>query len=307
MIAYLSDLGILASSMWQWVLPENTKVPGVAGQAVPRMIPIDLADPYTEHRVAAALEAVYLRRSDAIISRQDGASQGSGVEPLDWTLPRLLTTKFRSQPRLLSGMRALWQGALPTSSKTRQRVCPACKVPADLDHILWHCQWWTAVEGTVPPEFQAWRKKWTHPAIWTRGVAPTEDVTIRLPPAAFQLTTTGQWDCLPEEAVVGTDATGGPNSSEPSLRLVTAGAVAAVSPEEGPPQVVATAAINLPIGATVVQGEAFALGLAAKLSAGQVDDLTADCQPAIRQAEQGAPTRSKLGTLHDAPPELVEA
>ena len=159
MIAYLSDLGILASSLWQWVLPENTKVPGVAGQAVPRMIPIDLADPYTEHRVAAALEAVYLRRSDAIISRQDGASQGSGVEPLDWTLPRLLTKKFRSQPRLLSGMRALWQGALPTSSKTRQRVCPACKVPADLDHILWHCQWWTAVEGTVPPEFQAWRAR----------------------------------------------------------------------------------------------------------------------------------------------------
>ena len=130
MIAYLSDLGIHASLLWQWVLPENTQVPGVAGQAVPRMIPIDLADPYTEHRVAAALEAVYLRRSDAIISRQDGASQGSGVEPLDWTLPRLLTKKFRSQPRLLSGMRALWQGALPTSSKTRQRVCPACKVPA---------------------------------------------------------------------------------------------------------------------------------------------------------------------------------
>ena len=83
--------------------------------------------------------------------------------------------------------------------------------------------------------------------------------------------------------------------------------MAAVIPEEGPPQVVATAAINLPIGATVVQGEAFALGLAAKLSAGQVDDLTADCQPAIRQAEQGAPTRSKLGTLHDAPPELRTA
>ena len=28
MIAYLSDLGINASSLWQWVLPENTEVPG---------------------------------------------------------------------------------------------------------------------------------------------------------------------------------------------------------------------------------------------------------------------------------------
>ena len=47
MIAYLSDLGINASSLWQWVLPENTEVLGVAGQAVPRLIPINLADPYT--------------------------------------------------------------------------------------------------------------------------------------------------------------------------------------------------------------------------------------------------------------------
>ena len=198
-------------------------------------------------------------------------------------------------------MRALWQGALPTTSKTRQGVCPTCKLPADLDHILWHCQWWTTVEGAIPLEFQSWRKKWTHPAIWTRGVAPQKDVTIQLPPAAFQLATTGQWDSLPSGSVIGTDATGGPNSSEPSLRLVTAGVVAAVIPEEGPPQVVATAAINLPIGTTVVQGEAFALGLAAKLSSGQVEDLTANCQPAIRQAEQRAPTRSKLGTSTRTP------
>ena len=222
MVAYLSDLGIDASSLWQWVLPGNTEFFGVAGQAVPRQIPINLEDPYTEHMVAVALEAVYLRKSDAIIARQDGASQGNCVEPLDWTLPHLLTKKFRSQPRLLTGMRAPWQGALPTTSKTRQGVCPACKVPADLDHILWHCQWWTTVEGAIPPEFQSWRKKWTHPAIWTRGVAPQKDVTIQLPPAAFQLATTGQWDSLPSGSVIGTDTTGGPNSSEPSLRLVTA-------------------------------------------------------------------------------------
>ena len=45
--------------------------PRVAGQAVPKQIPINLEDPYTEHVVAAALEAVYLRRSDAIIAKQD--------------------------------------------------------------------------------------------------------------------------------------------------------------------------------------------------------------------------------------------
>ena len=72
----------------------------MAGQAVPRMTPIDLADPYTEHRVAAALEAVYLRRSDAIISRQDGASQGSGVEPLDWTLQ--VAYRLENSPTSLS-------------------------------------------------------------------------------------------------------------------------------------------------------------------------------------------------------------
>ena len=62
--------------------------------------------------------------------------------------------------------------------------------------------------------------------------------------------------------------------------------------------------INLPPGTTVVQGEAYAIGLAAHLTLGQVSDLTADCQPAIRQAEQQTPARSKLGTLHDAPTQL---
>ena len=180
MVAYLSDLGVNASSIWQWGFPEEVEVPGVAGRAVPRQITIDLDDPYTEHKVASALEATYLRRSDALIAKQDGASCNGRTESLDWTLPRQLTKTFRSQPRLLTGMRALWQGAIPTASKTRQGVCPACKVPADLEHVLWHCKWWTTVEGVVPPEFKAWRRKWTHPAIWTRGVAPTKDISIKL-------------------------------------------------------------------------------------------------------------------------------
>ena len=80
MVAYLSDLGVNASSLWQWGFPEEVEVPGVAGRAVPRQIEIDLNDPYTEHKAASALRG-------AMRSLPSRMGRHATVVPNPWTGP----------------------------------------------------------------------------------------------------------------------------------------------------------------------------------------------------------------------------
>ena len=200
-------------------------------------------------------------------------------------MPKRLLRAKASRPNHLLSLRAVWQGAFYTTAKGAKRRCPLCRCDADLRHVLLDCKWWQGRGATIPPHWTKLRQMWPSETLWVRGLPPAEYATAPpLSPSAHELNRTGVWSgnqCIDgDNLVFGTDATG--TTNDPRTRIVAV-AVVACSLHNGVLTEVGRLSQVLPLGCSVVQGEAYALALLLRNTTGVVA-TTADCKPAIAQA-----------------------
>ena len=282
MIAYLQDHKVDASDPRLWRFPKGS----LQGQGLWRFTgdTVSLQPSLSmEHQVEEALHRLLQSAANHRIAAQDagaGASQG-----IDWTVPRRLLRAKTSRPNLILSLRAVWQGAFYTTTKGAKRQCPLCRCEADLRHVLLECQWWQGRGSTIPPHWAKLSQKWPSDTLWVRGLPPAEYSTAPpLSPSALELKRTGVWSGNQsidgDGLVFGTDATG--TTNDPRTRIVAV-AVVACSLHNGVLKEVGSLSQVLPLGCSVVQGEAYALALLLRNTTGVVA-TTADCKPAIAQA-----------------------
>ena len=282
MIAYLQDHKVDASDPRLWRFPKGS----LQGQGLWRFTgdTVSLQPSLSmEHQVEEALHRLLQSAANHRIAAQDagaGASQG-----IDWTVPRRLLRAKTSRPNLILSLRAVWQGAFYTTTKGAKRQCPLCRCDADLRHVLLDCKWWQGRGSTIPPHWAKLSQKWPSDTLWVRGLPPAEYSTAPpLSPSALELKRTGVWSGNQsidgDGLVFGTDATG--TTNDPRTRIVAV-AVVACSLHNGVLKEVGSLSQVLPLGCSVVQGEAYALALLLRNTTGVVA-TTADCKPAIAQA-----------------------
>ena len=273
MIAYLQDHNVDASDPRLWHFPKGS----LQGQGLWRFTgdTVSLQPSLSmEHQVEEALSRLLQSAANHRIAAQDagaGASQG-----IDWTVPRRLLRAKTSRPSLILSLRAVWQGAFYTTAKGAKRRCPLCRCDADLRHVLLDCKW---------PHWAKLSQKWPSETLWVRGLPPAEYATAPpLSPSALELNRTGVWSGNQsidgDSLVFGTDATG--TTNDPRTRIVAV-AVVACRLHNGVLTEVGRLSQVLPLGCSVVQGEAYALALLLRNTTGVVA-TTADCKPAIAQA-----------------------
>ena len=282
MIAYLQDHKVDASDPRLWRFPKGS----LQGRGLWRFTgdTVSLQPSLSmEHQVEEALHRLLQSAANHRIAAQDagaGASQG-----IDWTVPRRLLRAKTSRPNLILSLRAVWQGAFYTTTKGAKRQCPLCRCDADLRHVLLDCKWWQGRGSTIPPHWAKLSQKWPSDTLWVRGLPPAEYSTAPpLSPSALELKRTGVWSGNQsidgDGLVFGTDATG--TTNDPRTRIVAV-AVVACSLHNGVLKEVGSLSQVLPLGCSVVQGEAYALALLLRNTTGVVA-TTADCKPAIAQA-----------------------
>eukprot|EP00439_Symbiodinium_sp_Y106_P000669 s9920_g1.t1 len=282
MIAYLQDHNVDASDPRLWHFPQGS----LQGQGLWRFTgdTVSLQPSLSmEHQVEEALSRLLQSAANLRIAAQDagtGASQG-----IDWTVPRRLLRAKTLRPSHILSLRAVWQGAFYTTAKGAKRRCPVCRCDADLRHVLLDCKWWQGRGATIPPHWAKLRQKWPSETLWVRGLPPAEYAAAPpLSPSALELNRTGVWSGNQpidgDSLVFGTDATG--TTNDPRMRIVAV-AVVACSLHNGVLTEVGRLSQVLPLGCSVVQGEAYALALLLRNTTGVVA-TTADCKPAIAQA-----------------------
>ena len=146
MIAYLQDLGVKAQDPSSWQCPANSlQGPGLwsfPGDII-SLVPGQTTRIHAEEGLRRLLQFWTNHR----ISQQDA---GSGAERgVDWSVPRRLLKSQSKRPNHLTALRSVWQGAFCTTTKGAKRICPLCKKPANIRHVLLECRWWSG-RGPAP-------------------------------------------------------------------------------------------------------------------------------------------------------------
>ena len=283
MIAYLQDLGVKAQDPSSWQCPTNSlQGPGLwsfPGDVI-TLAPGQTTRIHAEEGLRHLLQFWTNHR----ISQQDA---GSGAERgVDWSVPRRLLKSQLRRPNHLTALRSVWQGAFFTTTKGAKRTCPLCKKPANIRHVLLECRWWSGRGPAPPPHWKKLQAAWPAESFWVRALPPASYTACpEWPSGAFQPVFAGAWrnkhriDAT--DLVFGTDATG--TTNDPRTRVVAA-AVVACTLEGGVLTEIGRITQVLPAGCNVVQGEAWALALPLRHTFGNAA-VTADCKPAIAQAE----------------------
>ena len=168
----------------------------------------------------------------------------------------------------------MWQGAFFTTTKGAKRTCPLCKKLANIRHVLLECRWWSGRGPAPPPHWKKLQAAWPAESFWVRALPPASYTAC---PEAWR----NKHRIDATDLVFGADATG--TTNDPRTRVVTA-AVVACTLEGGVLTEIGRITQVLPAGCNVVQGEAWALALLLRHTLGNAA-VTADCKPAIAQAE----------------------
>ena len=269
LVAYLHDLKIEASNLYEWRHQEEVVHP--------------FRQACSLQAVAAFLRRVAVKARLVRISLQDNAQDL--LHGIDWTVPRKILNKCLTKSRQASHYRTAWQGAFLTTHKSRER-CPKCGAVAHIRHILYECPWWQDQGSHIPSHWEGIKDI---PEItWTRGLVPAQ--LTALPSYSYgeeSLRIEGRWlEPFPDqspELVYGTDASGGGFSADPRLRVVSWAAIVGVV-EDGRLTVLGKASGRLPPGSSIAQGEASALVFILSRVGGTLRVLS-DSKAAISQAE----------------------
>ena len=207
------------------------------------------------------------------------------AQGIDWTVPKKILKQCLSGSKQASYYRTAWQGALLTSHKSRS-LCPKCGRVITVRRALCDCPFWEDCKTPVPEHWEG--VKDLPEVFWTRGLVPS--ALTKMPEFSHgeaSVIQEGNWS-QPfqnegEQLVFGTDASGGPFSSDPRLRVVS-WAVVYGRVKEGQFCFEGQASGRLPQGATVTQGEAAAMAFVLKETTKEAT-VIADSKASIAQAE----------------------
>ena len=163
-IAYLLDLGVVCEKPDLWQHP--------AGDLHLRWSCKDAA------RAAWAWVEKLLRakRLERISSQEGCFSLRQGV---DFTVPRQLARRRHVRADTLTGLQAVWQGALVSASKPG--FCTRCRCALSLEHVLWQCPF---IAEAFHDDMQEARQEFPWPSLWLRGLVPLQAVRHPVPSRA---------------------------------------------------------------------------------------------------------------------------
>ena len=89
-----------------------------------------------------------------LLSQQ--TSCGMLEDGVDWTVPKRLVHKHKSRSDRLTGMRAVWQGAVLRGTRSGTTVCPLCQKEASTKHVLRECLFWKDRQPEIPRHWAKW-------------------------------------------------------------------------------------------------------------------------------------------------------
>ncbi|CAE7606948.1 unnamed protein product [Symbiodinium sp. CCMP2592] len=263
MVQYCIDLRINVSDPLRWVHSSGVLL-------------LDVTNPGLFLSVRRFLtQVVALERASrfgAVLTAQ-GAQQG-----VDWSVHRkLLKVSKLSSPRW--AFHAVWQGRTLHAGNGGFSHC-ACGAENTLHHVYYECP---LAPAKLSPALRSFQRKHPDPCFWLRGMVPKAWTTPQVSASALETRVTGLFCHQPVDVtglLIGTDASGGPNTHDPRLRAVGWSVVlcelrADCLIEHG------TISGLLPPGSTVPQGESLAIIEALKATTGSFD-LTGDCKPALK-------------------------
>ena len=263
MIQYCLDLNIDVSDPLRWV----------HGSGV---LSLDVTDPglfLSVRRFLTKVVALERAARFGAVQTANGAQEG-----VDWSVHRKLL-KVAKTPSPKWAFHAVWQGRVLHSGNGG---CPLCTCGAEnsLHHVYYECP---LSPVKLSQTLRGFQRKHQDPCFWLRGMVPKAWTSPSVPAPALETRVTGLFCHQPVDVsglLIGTDASGGPNTRDPRLRAVGWSVVLCELRAE---RLVELGTISgmLPPGSTVPQGEAFAIIQAIQTTVGSFD-LTSDCKPALR-------------------------
>ncbi len=276
MVCYFKDLGIDASDpqKWQYSSP---------GNGTREQVHLSFEEPSSafEGRLVL-LQAIQDSRMQVLAKQLQCPAAQWG---LDFTVAKNLLKRFKGKPKA-TFLKSIWQGCFNIATSQGGYICGLCNVASSQEHSLVDCQWWASNNAQKP---DWWRKEHADtPLLWDRGFIPS---SVSKHPEYLHgrasLTRTGVFASgqpVPTEGLVfATDASGGARSADTRLRITTWSVVAAVLVDGMPQEVGHLTGVCAP-GTSIPTGESMALNFCLDNTVGPVD-VTADCQPAKKQAE----------------------
>ena len=242
-IAYLKDLGVTCEGSKVWRHGQKT-------------LYLDWANPDVTRSAWQWLEAILLERQRLAIATQEGC--GLLADGIDFTVPRRLSKIKHFHKHTRTGLMAVWQGALPSSSISGW--CSLCQCQLTLQHALWDCPF---TRRHFPEHFEKERQRYPWPSLWLRGLPPLAATTHPAPEAALLGTRASGvfWNTSrvsSEGLVFASDASAGPGGSDCRL-LFTCWAIGAYRLEPEGPVRVGHVTHLMPYSLSVPQAEQHAL------------------------------------------------
>ena len=256
---YLMDLTYEAKNFLSWKFVGHGRDPHCTLD-----IAINLEDPSFVQEVAFKLRQAGLSCRWSRVAAQEGCE--ALHHGIDWTVFRQLLRSHGKQPLVTTSLRMLAQGAIKRKGHGGGGVCNWCGKEATLEHNLITCPKWDDKEQSPPVTHRSLQAS---PSFMLRGLIPRL-LTLHPPlveeQMAVQATGIFRRKISASKVLAGCDASGGPFSSDPRLRIVSWSAVVALFKpselllEEQPSlTILGTLSGSLQVGASVSDGEAEAI------------------------------------------------
>ena len=256
---YLMDLTYEAKNFLSWKFVGHGRDPHCTLD-----IAINLEDPNIVQEVAFKLRQAGLSCRWSRVAAQEGCE--ALHRGIDWTVFRQLLRAHAKQPLVTTSLRMLAQGAIKRTGHGGGGVCNWCGKEATLEHNLITCPKWDDKEQSPPVTHRSLQAS---PSFMLRGLIPRL-LTLHPPlveeQMAVQATDIFRRKISASKVLAGCDASGGPFSSDPRLRIVSWSAVVALFKpselllEEQPSlTILGTLSGSLQVGASVSDGEAEAI------------------------------------------------
>ena len=256
---YMMDLTYEAKNFLSWKFVGHGRDPHCTLD-----IAINLEDPNFVQEVAFKLRQAGLSCRWSRVAAQEGCE--ALHHGIDWTVFRQLLRAHAKQPLVTTSLRMLAQGAIKRKGHGGDGVCNWCGKEATLEHNLLTCPKWDDKEQSPPVTHRSLQAS---PSFMLRGLIPRL-LTLHPPlveeQMAVQATGIFRRKISASKVLAGCDASGGPFSSDPRLRIVSWSAVVApfkpseLLLEEQPSlTILGTLSGSLQVGASVSDGEAEAI------------------------------------------------
>ena len=256
---YLMDLTYEVKNFLSWKFVGHGRDPHCTLD-----IAINLEDPNFVQEVAFKLRQAGLSCRWSRVAAQEGCE--ALHHGIDWTVFRQLLRAHAKQPLVTTSLRMLAQGAIKRKGHGGGGVCNWCGKEATLEHNLITCPKWDDKEQSPPVTHRSLQAS---PSFMLRGLIPRL-LTLHPPlveeQMAVQATGIFRRKISASKVLAGCDASGGPFSSDPRLRIVSWSAVVALFKpselllEEQPSlTILGTLSGSLQVGASVSDGEAEAI------------------------------------------------